>query len=408
MATTKVARPKRAKFDSLADLLASLGGVSPERIGFDPAAGDGDREGRDPLAPRGGQAAVRAGGRHPRGEGHEHGRFVRRAAPGPVARQLRRRERRPRDAPRGRRGGEATQRVGPHPGRVVHTAGTDSPAGWCRSNLSRTWFRIWPSRFSARATRPRRSTGSSRNTFGPGCGWRGWSIPTPTRFAFTRPRSRSRNSARPMTWTVVSCCRGSASGGQTVRAATACQTGAAPAGQEERRLNTPVACISWTNMMRYPVTPTESPTASLACRRNDRVTKLTTMFHLWCAERELRAADIGRLPPHVQRARRRNLDRLRIYRRRGEFPRNTTAPYGALPCFVDADGRRCAVAHLLIRSGAGPAVAQVAETSNTARLREITSPALEVWARDSGLTRDELARIQPMYSPSMAEAERYG
>lgn len=137
----------------------------------------------------------------------------------------------------------------------------------------------------------------------------------------------------------------------------------------------------------------------------DRLVRLPTAVHLWCAERELRAADVGAMPARLRLARRRNLARLRRYRRRGEFPQ--VAAGRPRPCFVDAAGRPCAVAYLMARSGDSEAVARVAEGANFARVREMPGPLLAAWARDSGLTTAELARIQPMYPPGPAAVERY-
>ena len=87
----------------------------------------------------------------------------------------------------------------------------------------------------------------------------------------------------------------------------------------------------------------------LACVQ--RLGKLSTSFHLWCAELELRLADTSDLSPGHRQARERNLALLREYRQRGEFPRNDHDPEHACPCFIDAEGRQCAVACLMHASG---------------------------------------------------------
>lgn len=121
---------------------------------------------------------------------------------------------------------------------------------------------------------------------------------------------------------------------------------------------------------------------------------LPTRFHLWCAEYELRHAD-GQVPG-FEGARRDTLDRLREYRRARRFPRNVRSRH-ATPVFVDPDGRRCAVAHLMMETGAAVPARHIAATANHARIGEMDPVALTAWAARSGLTKRELARIQPNY-----------
>lgn len=120
---------------------------------------------------------------------------------------------------------------------------------------------------------------------------------------------------------------------------------------------------------------------------------LPTRAHLWSAERELRLA---RAEPQSRAARLHQLDVLRDYRRSRLFPRNTVSRRPT-PVFVDDDGRRCAVAHLMIESGASAAAEHVAATTPCARIHELDPAPLDQWAYANGLTRTELARIQPTY-----------
>ena len=130
-----------------------------------------------------------------------------------------------------------------------------------------------------------------------------------------------------------------------------------------------------------------------------RLAAVPTYWHLLCAELELRAADIRALPAALRAARRRTLDRLRDYRRRREFPHNAGVPKAYSPCFIDGEGRQCAVAYLMHASGAGEAARGVARVANYARIVEMPPAVLAGWAASSGLTRAELARIQPAYPP---------
>jgi hypothetical protein len=91
------------------------------------------------------------------------------------------------------------------------------------------------------------------------------------------------------------------------------------------------------------------------------------------------------------------LDVLREYRRRGVFPHNEHAPKQLAPCFVDSAHRLCAVARLLEASGEAETVELVARESNYARIREMQFADLDSWSKESGLSKDELARVQPGY-----------
>jgi hypothetical protein len=130
-----------------------------------------------------------------------------------------------------------------------------------------------------------------------------------------------------------------------------------------------------------------------------RFATVATYWHLLCAELELRAADTRALPAALRPARQRSLDRLRDYRRRREFPHNAGVPKAYSPCFIDDEGRQCAVAYLMHASGAAEAALGVARVANYARIPEMPSAVLDGWAASSGLTRAELARIQPSYPP---------
>ena len=104
-----------------------------------------------------------------------------------------------------------------------------------------------------------------------------------------------------------------------------------------------------------------------------------------------------RLPPMQRLARKLLLRELAFYRARGRFPKNreSAAP---TPHFVDAEGSRCAVAHLLEASGEGALVRRIAHERNHARVHELADEArLVAWLDVAGLSLEEAARIQPSY-----------
>ena len=103
---------------------------------------------------------------------------------------------------------------------------------------------------------------------------------------------------------------------------------------------------------------------------------LPTYYHLLSAGLELRAADTPTLSPVLRQARQRNLDRLRAYRMRGQYPRNIHSPTHAVPCFMDHEGRLCAVAHLMHASGETAAVREIARTPKELPRRGRWGPVL--------------------------------
>ncbi len=92
------------------------------------------------------------------------------------------------------------------------------------------------------------------------------------------------------------------------------------------------------------------------------------------------------------------IERLQAYRDAGRFPQNRDFVNQRLPYFVDADGTRCAMAHLIEASGDAALVEAVASSRNNAFVKELADePALIDWLETNGLTVEEAARIQPSY-----------
>jgi hypothetical protein len=118
--------------------------------------------------------------------------------------------------------------------------------------------------------------------------------------------------------------------------------------------------------------------------------------HFKRVEAILRKRDVSHLTSTLQQARERYLDYLHAYAERGIFPRNyEQLPYA--PCFVDRDGRECAVAHLVMVAGQTKLANDIASAANYAYVPQMAFPELETWAAESGFTKEELALIQPGY-----------
>ena len=92
------------------------------------------------------------------------------------------------------------------------------------------------------------------------------------------------------------------------------------------------------------------------------------------------------------------LDTLDGYVSGGLFPGHAAGEW--TPVFVDDDGTRCAVAHLLEMTGEDDLMWQVAATQNRAEVIDlINDPDFAAWLEWHGLTHAEAAAIQPTYPP---------
>ena len=120
--------------------------------------------------------------------------------------------------------------------------------------------------------------------------------------------------------------------------------------------------------------------------------------HIVAAEQWAGSRDLSELTPSARAARVALLRELSHYRERGRFPRNRDFPGQRVPYFVDAEGTRCAMAHLIEFTGDSALVRRVATTRNNARVRELAGdPELIAWLDRNGLSLEEAARIQPSY-----------
>lgn len=126
--------------------------------------------------------------------------------------------------------------------------------------------------------------------------------------------------------------------------------------------------------------------------------RIRVSAHLERVEARLRTADVSHLSPAQRAARARNLDRLHAYRLRGEFPYGVaTQPARLSPTFIDADGRACAMAYLVIESGHRDVAEAIARDQLHARVPEIRHPALGPWLVANGMTLEEATEVQPTY-----------
>lgn len=124
--------------------------------------------------------------------------------------------------------------------------------------------------------------------------------------------------------------------------------------------------------------------------------RLRLATHLAVVERLLEQRDVSHLSLPQQKRRETLLAALHEYRLEGRFPQNTEVP-GRTPIFIDAEGRLCAVGHLIAQSAGRDLARSIDRRYHFAYVRDIDAPALDRWATRNGFTRQELAMIQPAY-----------
>lgn len=101
----------------------------------------------------------------------------------------------------------------------------------------------------------------------------------------------------------------------------------------------------------------------------------------------------------LAKRRAKNLASFRAYRTAGVYPHNTVR-LGPLNVWIDADGHLCAAATMISKDGKHDLVLETGKTDNFIRLQNVTSGPLLDWILTSGLTIEEIDRIQmPMVWP---------
>lgn len=119
--------------------------------------------------------------------------------------------------------------------------------------------------------------------------------------------------------------------------------------------------------------------------------------HLAYVENLLRETDVSHLTSTQKTKRTHLLDLLNDYWYAGIFPKNFDYPGQRIPCFIDKDGRICAVGYL-IEQTAGRAVAEKINSQfKYHELLDMNDEMVDSWIASSGLTKEECAMIQPEY-----------
>jgi hypothetical protein len=129
--------------------------------------------------------------------------------------------------------------------------------------------------------------------------------------------------------------------------------------------------------------------------------------HLAYVEQRLRGVDVAHLSATQRAQRTRVLDLLRDYWMAGIFPRNYDHKGERRPCFIDRDGRICAVGYLVEQTAGRAAAEAINQKHQYQDLLAMNDPALDEWVAGSGLSKVECAMIQPTYGWSQPQTDQY-
>jgi hypothetical protein len=119
--------------------------------------------------------------------------------------------------------------------------------------------------------------------------------------------------------------------------------------------------------------------------------------HLEGVANRLSRADNSSLDEAERYARTRNIERLREYARAEQFPSKPASIPGRIPNFLDVRGNVCAVGFLVEQDLGRDAVVAIAREHQFDYVPYIDAPVLAQWQAASGLSKQELAMIQPSY-----------
>jgi hypothetical protein len=133
---------------------------------------------------------------------------------------------------------------------------------------------------------------------------------------------------------------------------------------------------------------------------------LRIMTHLEYVEKLLRKKAMADLPDEQRQRRLSLLDLLHTYWTAGIFPRNYEYN-DRTPCFIDKDGRICAVGYLIEHTLSRQAAENINHLHKYEKILAMNEPIVDSWIEASGLTKNECAMIQPTYGPPPVYSYNY-
>jgi len=121
-------------------------------------------------------------------------------------------------------------------------------------------------------------------------------------------------------------------------------------------------------------------------------------YHLQQVELALRNKDVNHLSKSAIEKRNEGLAVLQAYWKQATYPKNFDYDF-SVPFFIDDYNTACAVGYIMQGTGNELLAQEISESQNNAYVRDIKHKDLADWAKEYGFTADELAWIQPSYSP---------
>ncbi len=122
-------------------------------------------------------------------------------------------------------------------------------------------------------------------------------------------------------------------------------------------------------------------------------------IHLEYVHSLLASRDVSHLSDQLQETRARHLANLRRYVDAGVFPRNRLYSDQSRPCFIDDEGRVCAVGYLITTSAGREVAEAINAVFQSEFLWRMNDPVVLDWVESSGFSMLELCMIQPGYLP---------
>lgn len=119
--------------------------------------------------------------------------------------------------------------------------------------------------------------------------------------------------------------------------------------------------------------------------------------HLEYVYELLKNKNVSYLPPELFSQRMLLLEFLHEYLQAEIFPHNYDHNDQRVPCFIDRDGRICAVGYLIEKTSGRQTAEQINSEHKYDLIMEMNDEAVNTWIRTSGLTEEECAMIQPSY-----------
>lgn len=136
--------------------------------------------------------------------------------------------------------------------------------------------------------------------------------------------------------------------------------------------------------------------------------ELRIKVHLFYVEKLLREKNTNTLNDAQKVNRLLVLDLLHKYWVAGIFPKNEKFAGERKPCFIDAEGRICAVGYLIKQTKGRKLAEEINLKYQYDFVLDMHEQAINSWANEFGLTLEECAMIQPTYGPIYSETDYAG